>query len=332
MRTMNRRQALHLLAACTAATAGAPILRALPCAAADLPSVQEERLLLGTIVGITAVAPSAHQAQEAIDAAFATINRLDGVLSRYNPATPLSALNAHGQLRDIPTELQTVMEYGLELHKATAGRFDMTIAPVLDLLERAQGNPDPADLREALALVDSGRIRMASGHIALAHDMAITLDGVAKGYIADAAAQTLRAHGIAHFLVDAGGDIRVQGSPEGRVSGRPWIIAIEDPDKGGHYPTTIAMRDGAVATSGGYEHPVSSKIHHLLDPRSGRSPQHVRSVSVVAPTVMQADGLATALSLMPPREALRLAASLPGCACFLVTASGGHLASPGWPA
>ncbi|HCF05465.1 MAG TPA: hypothetical protein DEU72_04365 [Desulfomicrobiaceae bacterium] len=58
----------------------------------------------------------------------------------------------------------------------------------------------------------------------------------------------------------------------------------------------------------------------------------MRSVSVVAPTVMQADGLATALSLMPPREALRLAASLPGCACFLVTASGGHLASPGWPA
>lgn len=331
MRTINRRQALHLLTACTAATAIAPVLRVLPCLAASMPSVQEERLLLGTIVGITAVAPSARQAQEAIDAAFTTIGRLDAILSRYNPCTPLAALNTHGRLHDIPTELKTVLEYGIQLHKITAGRFDMTIAPVIDLLEHTQANPDPADLREALALVDSRRIRLANGHIALAQDMAITLDGVAKGYIADQAAQTLREHGIAHFLVDAGGDIRVQGSPEGHSFGRPWVVAIEDPDKRAHYPTTISLRDGAVATSGGYEHPLSAKTHHLLDPRSGHSPQHVRSVSVVAPTVMQADGLATALCLMPPREALRLTASL-GCACFLVTENGGHIASDGWPA
>lgn len=334
MRPISRRHALRLVAACAAATATAPLLRVLPCIAAPcLPAVHEERLLLGTIVGMTALAPSRQQAHEALEAAFATVRRLEGVFSRYQSATPLASLNTAGRLTGIPQELVSVLDHGLWLHRATAGHFDMTVAPLLDLMERTHGQPHVADLRQALELVDSSRVRLTSGTVTLAPDMAITLDGVAKGYIADQAAETLRRHGIEHFLVDAGGDLRVEGSPEGHAHGRPWTIAIEDPDKRGRHPATIHLRQGAVATSGGYERSFDGRglHHHLLDPHSGRSPQHVRSVSVVAPTVMEADGLATALAVMPPRQALALVDRLAGCACLLVTSSGAVLASPGWP-
>ncbi len=335
MRTMPRRQALRLVAACAAASVAAPVLRVLPCAAAPrLSPLHEERLLLGTIVGMTVLASSPQQAREALEAAFATVRRLETTFSRYQATTPVAILNSTGRIQGVPQELTTVVNHGLWLHRATGGQFDMTVAPLVNLLERTQGQPHPADLRHALALVDSARIHMAGSTISLGHDMAITLDGIAKGYIADQAAETLCRHGIEHFLVDAGGDIRAQGSPEGHPHGRPWAIAIEDPNKMGQYPATIHLHQGAVATSGGYERAFDpqGQHHHLVDPRSGRSPQHIRSVSVVAPTVMEADGLATALSVMSPRQALDLVRGLPQCACLLVTTSGAVLASPGWPA
>jgi len=208
----------------------------------------------------------------------------------------------------------------------------MTVAPVVDLLERTHGDPDPKDLTHALELVGTPRMAVRGRSIHLDRGMSITLDGIAKGYIADMAAQTLRHHGVEHFLIDAGGDIVAQGSPEGYIQGRPWKIAIEDPDKNGHYPATTTLRCGAIATSGGYERSFGHGVHHLIAPTSGHSPGGLRSVSVKAPTTMQADGLATALAIMSPRDALHTVAALPDYACLLVTASGSVLTSPGWNA
>jgi thiamine biosynthesis lipoprotein len=222
------------------------------------------------------------------------------------------------------------MNFSDELFRSSNGLFDVTVAPVVNLLARTHGKVDKKRLNEALELVDATKVVCRNDNIRLgASGMAITLDGVAKGYIADRAADVLHRTGMA-YMVDAGGDIRVHGSPENR----PWRIAVQDPDKNGNYPAVIELRSGAVATSGGYESSFnqSGTAHHLLNPDTGLSPQYVRSVSVKAPTVMQADGLATALSLMHPREALRLTNTMPGHACLLVTTSGVHLTSRNWGA
>jgi len=330
--TQDRRDFLKKLAVLAGGAALAPALRVLPAmAASGLVMTAEKRMLMGTIVGMTVMTPSTNQGQEAIGRAFDEMNRLIGILSRFDSNTALSALNVHGRLAGSPQELLDVLAHGRTLHRQSGGRFDMTVAPVVNLMERTKGQPDAKELQEVLALVDSARLQQIGSDLKFTTSgMSATLDGIAKGYIADAAADILSALGVAHYMVDAGGDIRVLGSPKG--DGRPWRIAIEDPNKQGDYPAVIEMRSGAVATSGGYEvyFDSSRKSTHLINPETGASPQYIRSVSVQAPTVMQADGLATSLSLMSPREALRLTSSLPGHSCLLVTSSGARLASPLW--
>ncbi len=328
----NRRVFLKSVAVLAAGTVMAPALRVLPAEAGTiLVRTEEQRILMGTIVGMSVMAPSRLQGEEGIGRAYEEINRLVAILSRFDSGTALSVLNEQGRLSGSPQELLDVLDYSRQMHDSSGGRFDVTIAPVVNLLERTKGRPDASDLRNALALVDAGRLSRQGSSLRFGFSgMAATLDGVAKGYIADRAAEVLQGAGIEHFMVDAGGDIRVQGSSTG--SGSPWRIAIEDPDKQGHYPAVIAMRSGAVATSGGYEvfFDPQKKSHHLVNPETGASPTYVKSVSVQAPTVMQADGLATALSLMHPREALHLTNSLSGHACLLVTSTGARLASDNW--
>lgn len=325
-----RRAFLKCLAMLAAGAALAPVVRAVPAfSATKLVRVREERMLMGTFVGLTALAPSRMQGEEAMGRAFEEMDRQIQIFDRFSASTPVSVLNRDGRLGGAPDELLKVMDFSGELGRRTGGLFDVTIAPVVNLLTRTHGAANADELREALALVDSGRILRPGGNIRFATPgMAITLDGVAKGYIADRAATVLENLGIGTYLVDASGDIRAQGMPDGR----PWRVAIQDPDKGGNYPAVIGLRTGAVATSGGYESAFdeTGTSHHLLSPGTGSSPGYVRSVSVQAPTAMEADGLATALSLMPPRQALRLTASLPGHACLLVTSSGARLASDNW--
>lgn len=332
MHTHQRRNFLKTLAILAGGATLAPVMRVLPAlASSSLVSTTEERMLMGTFVSMTVLAPSRLQGQEALGHAFEDMERQIGIFNRFDSTTALSVLNDSGRLTHAPRELLDVLAHSSELHRQSGTRFDITIAPVVTLLERSHGKPDKKDLHEALALVDAAGLRQSGAGLRFAQaGMAVTLDGVAKGYIADHAATSLQRAGIEHFLINAGGDIRAQGSSKGLS--RPWRVAIEDPSKMGSYPSVIELRSGAVATSGGYEvsFDQAGKSHHLVNPETGASPQYIKSVSVQAPTVMQADGLATALSLMHPREALRLTATLPGHACLLVTSTGSEFVSPNW--
>ena len=328
----DRRDFLRTMAVLAGGVALAPALRVLPAmAATSLVQTSEKRILMGTIVGMTVMTSSPALGQEAVGRAYEEVERLIGILSRFDANTALSVLNDQGRINGSPQELLHVVEHGHILNRQSGGRFDITVTPVVNLMERTHGKPDERELREALALVDASRLKLSGSDLKFAvSGMSATLDGIAKGYIADSASEALKKAGVEHFMIDAGGDIRVQGSPNGMD--RPWRIAIEDPEKQGDYPSVIELRSGAVATSGGYEvfFDSSQKSTHLINPATGLSPQYIKSVSVQAPTVMQADGMATALSLMSPREALRLTASMPGYSCLLVTSSGAKLASPTW--
>lgn len=329
----SRRRFLGQLGVAAGCAALAPTLTALPVMAAPKAKASSEtRLLMGTVVTINALGPSTQRAEAAIGQAFEEVTRLVDIFSRFDAGTAVAALNTHGHLRHAPVELVEVLAHSASLHRHSGGAFDVTITPVVELLKHSHGAPAKGELTEALALVNAGRLRVDGHNIRLGSGMAVTLDGVAKGYIADAAATELRRLGMEHFLVDAGGDIRVQGSAEGVRDGRPWRVAIQDPHKQDDYPAIVELATGALATSGGYEvsFDTARKAHHLVAPGTGRSPQHVMSVSAQAPTVMQADGLATALSVLPVKEALALTASLPQHECLLVTASGAQLSSHGW--
>ena len=188
-----------------------------------------------------------------------------------------------------------------------------------------------SDLREALALVDTDAVYAGRDGMRLGRQgMGLTLDGIAKGHIVDAMSAVLLRAGCENHLINAGGDILARGHKSQGVS---WRVAVEDPEKRGHYPQVLELYNQAIATSGGYEvtYDAGGRHHHLLDPSTGRSPV-LGSMSVLAATCMQADALATGLSVLPAGEALALADSLSGCACGLLRRDGRLQVSRRWPA
>ncbi len=161
--------------------------------------------------------------------------------------------------------------------------------------------------------------------------MGITLDGVAPGFIADRAAQVLAENGIVNHLVNAGGEIRVGGSV---AKGKAWTVAIQDPAKKKEYPDVISLREGAVATSGNYEifYDREKVFHHIVNSKTGHSPHLSTSVTVMAPTAMDADILSTAVFVMEPEVGMRYINSRPGYECFVIDRQGQTMHSNGWPA
>ncbi len=322
---------------------------------ADQFALALERPGMGTRIGISLRADGPDRAEDAAYRAFELMDRLTAVLNRYDPDSALSALNDSGRLSDAPRPLIEVVDRALETGRRTRGAFDPTVAPLVDLFgggvprvppgdltaawshqpgERPgpAADPDPAELREALALVGAQRVRRDGARIGFDRKgVRLTLDGVAKGWIVDAMAGCLEQAGIRDFLVDAGGDIRVAGRPE---PGRPWTVAVQDPLKQERWPDVIGLGRGAVATSGSYEFYFDpDRIrHHIVAGPSGISPAEATSVTVTAPEAATADALATAVFVLGPAAGLRLIEATAGCECLLIAPDGARHMSTGWTA
>lgn len=292
------------------------------------------RVRMGTYVTLTAVDESRDRAQEAIGRAFDEMDRLIAIFSRHDPATPVAVLNDAGALTGTPPELIDVVHRSLDFHRMSGGTFDITVKPVLDLFASTVGMgrdmPAVDEIDHVLARVGSKHIEISGRHMRFARPgMGITLDGIAKGYIVDRTSETLTGLGIESHLINAGGDIRASGK---RSDGRPWTIAVEDPAKKRNYPEVIRLTNGAVATSGSYEiyYDKARVFHHVIDPRSGASPGHNESVSVIARSVMEADALSTSVFVLEPTDGLRFIEGLQGAECLVLGHAGTKSQSNGW--
>lgn len=183
--------------------------------------------LMGTFVAVTAVHESRVLSEEAVGRAFEEMERLIRIFDRHRGDTAVAVLNRDGRLASAPPELNTVVEHSLSFHSLSEGAFDPTVAPIVDALRSRAADGlslslTPAELAELLSLVDARQIRCQDGRITLGRQgMAVTLDGIAKGYIADRASEVLSACGVQNHLVNAGGDIRAQGSKV-RVNPGRW--------------------------------------------------------------------------------------------------------------
>ncbi|MGE4299229.1 MAG: FAD:protein FMN transferase [Desulfovibrionaceae bacterium] len=297
--------------------------------------VTKTAALMGTYVAITAIDPSKNRAEEAIGRAFEEIQRLTAVFSRYDSATPVSVLNRDGNVSGIPAELATVMDRAQRLHALTDKAFDITVAPVVDMFQakaRAGHKLELShdELANAMHLVNADNVTRTGDTVRFARSgMKVSLDGIAKGFIVDSASDVMASLGVANHMINAGGDICARGE---KALGSPWKIAVEDPKQQGRYPDVIALRDGAVATSGNYQvyFDRDKLFHHIVNPMSGRSPLESVSVSVTAATVMEADALATSVYVMDPARGLAFINELPGRECLIIAQTGAKLPSRRW--
>lgn len=297
--------------------------------------VIQTRPAMGTRVSITAVTGSQARAVEACGRAFDEMDRLIGLLNRYDARSALSDLNAAGRLDHPPPELRRVLEAAADVHRRSDGAFDVTVAPLLALFrERLAGpaaaEPDAAEIRGTLERVGARHLAVSRRRVTFARQgMAVTLDGIAKGQIVDDMAGVLDRCGVAQYLIDAGGDIRARGT---REAGHPWTVAIRDPAGQGVYPEALHLEGGAVATSGSYEIHFDDDLafHHIVDAATGRSPGAALSVSVRAPTALAADALATTVFVMGPEAGIALVDGMRGCGCLVVGRDGRQWKSRRW--
>lgn len=297
--------------------------------------VTRARLSMGTFAAITAMHPSRTEADDAIGKAFEEMDRVSRLLNRYQSASAIGTLNKEGYLSDMPSEVSEVIARALHFHKASSGAFDMTVKPLVDLYKEHfaahKSPPSEAEVAKVLELVDASAVRFDGRTIRFAKEgMGITLDGIAKGYIIDCGAETLERHGIKHALINAGGDIRAIGGKESKT---PWKVAIQNPEKDGPYVDTITMVNGAIATSGNYEIYFDKEklYHHIVDPKTGRSPLQSASVTVMASNVMDADGLSTAVFVLEPAAGKRFIENMPKTECLILNSAEKKIMSSGWP-
>lgn len=244
---------------------------------------------------------------------------LDAVVAQMSPWEPLSDLSrynrsAAGSWTPLPADMATVVRRAIAVAEAAHGAFDPTLGALTDLWgfgpRPFPGEPPPREATLA-ALEASGWKRLVMDGDALFQPGSLRLDlnGIAKGFGVDQAAQALERAGVKSYLVEVGGELRGTGA---KPDGQPWWVELERPPTANDaLQTVVALHGLSVATSGDYrrffDHD-GRRYAHTLDPASGAPGDHgVVSVTVLAWTCMDADAWATALTVMGPEAALAFA-------------------------
>jgi thiamine biosynthesis lipoprotein len=318
------------------------------CSAPNAP--HETRLegeALGTTWAVTVVSDSAlsePRLKELRRRVAGTLDRVDRGMSNWRDDSELSRFNAQrgqGAFRFSP-ETRRVVASSLELARETGGAFDPTVAPLVALWGFGPGaretDPTPAELSETRSQVgwrhlfwdDEGRL------LRRVEKVELDLSAIAKGYAVDAIVAELARDGLRGLLVEVGGEVRATGP---KANGETWRVGIDDPTApGSRLEAVVALTSGALATSGDYRQARivdGERRTHVLDPRTGRPVQTgVASASVVAPTCMEADAVATALMVLEPHESLIFVEDRPWLEALLLIREGDRVverhASSGW--
>jgi thiamine biosynthesis lipoprotein len=308
---------------------------ALACASPPPVEVSDGRYVMGTVLEITLEARSEALARQALEELFALAQRLDALLSRHDPASELSRLNAAagGAALPVDPELARILEASLAYSRLTQGAFDVTVGPLVALWTRAAEHgrlPSADELARAREQVGAQGVRVAGGAVELAGPgVSIDLGGIAKGWALDRMLPRLRARGIGSALLSFGqSSVWALGAPAGAPG---WRLLARGPDGGALGVLSLADRALSVSGSLGQFVEIEGRRYgHVLDPRSGLPLQRRRQALVVAPDATLAEALSKGLLILGEREGIALVAGQPGCEGLLVDADGGSWETPGW--
>ena len=245
---------------------------------------------------------SRRKAEPVAKLAIAEVRRIESKFSRYRAASVVSRINAaagNGRGVDVDAETAHLLDFAATLHAMSDGLFDATSGSLRKAWDfRAARLPDPAHIDALLPLVGWTQVRWKDNRIELPlAGMELDFGGFGKEYAADRAATLMQQHGVAHGMVNLGGDIRLVGP---RPGGAVWSLGIQHPREATRMLATLMLGTGALATSGDYERYFELdgvRYCHVLDPRTGWPVHAWRSVSVVAPACLAAGALTTVAML-----------------------------------
>ena len=302
--------------------------------AAPLHEVAAGAHLMGTVLELTLFGPDARALDAARIAAFAEVQRIEVLLSRWRGDSEISRLNEAAGQGAVTLEVEVVdlLDRCLDLNRITIGAFDVSVGPVLALWKRAEERGVPPGARQiAAALERVGPEKLSlqeDGRVALAAGSTLDLGAVAKGYALDRVRQSLPASVKAALLNFGQSSTWAVGSPPGEEG---WRLLVQSP--GGGYAGTIALRDQALSVSAGlgqWREIGGQRYGHLIDPRDGLPLTRRLQALVVSRDATLAEALATALVVLGEESGLELAQSLTGVEALLLDDRGRRWRTEGW--
>ena len=301
-----------------------------------LVKAQSTRFAMGTVIEITVLDTTEAEANNALEAGFAEINRISTQFWEGNPESPIYAFNHRStETVTMPLEILELIARCEAYSTKLDGAFDITVGTISPLYNFKGDSPRPPDIAMIKALlpainyqnliIDFSKAQLGAKN----HQTKIGMGAVAKGYGVDQAVAVIARQNIAGALVNAGGDLRALR----RVDGQKWRIGIQDPRQADNILLVIEFDSGAVATSGDYEKFFmyeGKRIHHILNPRTGLPADSCQSTTVIAPIAEQADAMATGLFVLGALSGQKALENFPNCEVLWICADGQKVQSAGF--
>ena len=302
-------------------------LALLACGSARADWVRREETIMGTRIYVEAWHDDPVQGELALDAVMENMLRIDALMSHFKPDSQISKINTRAAIEPVAVdpELFDLLRTSIHFSEITEGAFDITYASVGYLYDYPRHvRPTDAQIEAALPGINYRNLILdpVNHTVKFGRDgMRIDLGGIAKGYACDRGVEILKRFGIQHAVVTAGGDTRLLGDRRGK----PWNVGIRNPDDQHRVVLTMPLADVGISTSGDYERYFDEggvRYHHIIDPKTGRSPHEVRSVTIIGPTATDTEGWSKGVFIKGPVEGLRLIEQYPQMDAVVVDKNG----------
>lgn len=289
----------------------------------------DSQAIMGTSVSVTLWHEDSETAEAALGAVIAEMRRIDNRLSPYKTDSELSQINrdAGRQPVKLSLEMLTLLDKALYYSQLSEGAFDISFASLGQYYDyRQKRQPSEQQRDKLLTAIDYRMIKLDARNstVRFMHpQLQIDLGGIAKGYAVDRAIAILQQRGINNATVSAGGDSRVLGDKRGS----PWIVGIKNPRHADKMSILLPLENVAISTSGDYERffideRSGERVHHILNPRTGRSASGVISVSILGPRGFDTDPLSTTVFVLGLEKGMQLLKQLPGYDAIIIDANG----------
>ncbi|OOQ56695.1 FAD:protein FMN transferase [Mucilaginibacter pedocola] len=284
--------------------------------------------LMGNRFEISVVSADKQWAEDRIDLAIAEIQRIERLLTTFSDDSQTNQINAKAGIKPVRVdrEVLELIARSIRISVLTQGAFDITYGSIdkslwnFDLNMKAL--PDAATAAASVRLINYKNVILDADNSTVflkEKGMRIGFGGIGKGYAADMAKSVLKRSGVESGIVNAAGDLVTWGT---QPNGKPWTIAIADPDQEATPFSTLNISNMAIATSGNYAKYViidGRRYSHTIDPKTGLPVSGIKSVSIICPSAELADALATPVTVMGARVGLNLVDQLDNVACVIIT-------------
>ena len=267
--------------------------------------LRSEGVVFGTIYHVTYSNKDGIQLDDAITRALAVV---DGSLSMFNNESTIARFNSGEMVGCDDVAFNYVVSKGMAISEATAGAFDMTVAPLVDLWGfglKNRSNVTAEQVDSALMVVGYQYVDVTDGCVTLLRDgVSLDASAIAKGFACDVVLDTLKANGCTDACVEIGGEVAVCGL---NPKNEHWRIGVNKPIDDSLSVVSEVYRvceltDRAMATSGNYRNfyeQEGKRYSHTIDPKTGRPVQHtLLSATIIADNCMTADAWATACMVL----------------------------------